>query len=90
MKVTFPFTIAYDCTLKRPGCALLQALLANPGDAFHLFPIESWEINKTADMHAYTVTSQNQLDQLLKITRDAMVSNPTRRMKINLTSGTSK
>lgn len=67
------FRIAYDTALKRPGCVLIQAVLGGiDGWAFtSRFPVETWLLAPTPDMHVYAVT-EAQLDRLAEITARAM------------------
>lgn len=62
-------TIAYDCVLKRPGCAIIQGLMGGTVSAFALQSIGHWLTVPTPDMRLYTVT-KSQLRQLVMITRD--------------------
>jgi hypothetical protein len=49
--------VVYDPVLKRPGCALLQAVMGGTVSAT-LFPSESWLLAPTDDMKAYVVTDE--------------------------------
>lgn len=64
-------TIAYDCTLKRPGCVLLQvalgATLSNE-ELIANFDTEDWLLAPTSDMVVYPVTD-DQLKKLSVITK---------------------
>ena len=68
------YLIAYDCTLKQPGCALLQATLSVapiPSMLFiEHFPTGCWLLVPSDDMGVYPVTSLAQLETLAQITRD--------------------
>lgn len=62
------FRIAYDVTLRRPGCVLLQAVMGCAVPNFQLlFPSESWLVSPTDDMKAYRATRE-ELDRLSEIT----------------------
>jgi hypothetical protein len=65
------WTIAYDCTLKRPGCILLQAAMGAtvPRERFfELFPVETWLLASTDDMKCYRTTDA-QLVTVSKLTK---------------------
>lgn len=60
-------TIAYDCTLRRVGCPLMQSALgatAIVGEPE--FPAGTWLIEPTKDMKVYEVTDE-QLKKLSKM-----------------------
>lgn len=61
--------IVYDATLKRPACALLQAVLGGDGGVANHFDSEDWLIAPTPGMHTYEVTP-DQLKKLVKITKE--------------------
>lgn len=71
VKPSEPMRIVYDCTLKRPGCALLQAFGGTvPSDRFAmLFDNKDWLFAPTPDMKTYQVT-EDQLERVAKITRE--------------------
>jgi hypothetical protein len=59
--------IAYDPSLKRPGCVLLQgALGGNIPDFPLLFPPDTWLLAPTPGMALYPVSPQ-QLDYLVQL-----------------------
>lgn len=64
-------TIAYDCTLRRPGCVLVQvgmgATISNQELEF-TFDTEDWLLAPTPDMKVYPVTDA-QLERLGVITK---------------------
>lgn len=64
------YKIAYDCTLKRPGCAILQAALG--GDRFiaSKFPTEVWLVYPTDDLKLYELDE----DQLAIVVNHAWVT----------------
>ena len=61
-------TIAYDATLKRPGCAIIQADMEATVNVSEHFSTEDWLLAPTPDMKLYPVTDE-QLEQLKVITR---------------------
>ena len=63
-------TIAYDCKLIRPGCAILQAILGGSPGIANKFSSESWLVHPTPDMKVYQVTDE-QLKNLIRITNAA-------------------
>jgi hypothetical protein len=62
--------IAYDCTLKQPGCVLLQAAMGADVALAHRFNPDHWLLAPTPDLKVYEVTDQ-QMEQLLVITEAA-------------------
>lgn len=58
--------IAYDATLKRPGCVLIAAALGGDPAVAKQFPSEVWLTDLTPDMQVYEVTKE-QVEFLLKI-----------------------
>jgi hypothetical protein len=65
------FTIAYDATLKRPGCILLQAAMRCASPNFQtLFPSSVWLVSPTPDMKVYRATHA-ELRRLAEITSAA-------------------
>lgn len=60
-------TIAYDFTLKRPGCALLQAAFGATLSNFDLGRMDDWLLHPTDDLKVYAIT-RDQLEQLVQIT----------------------
>jgi hypothetical protein len=66
-------SIAYDCSLKRPACILIQAVMGgtvSSQELHDLFPVGSWLLHPTADMKVYQVT-EDQLVKLGQITHNA-------------------
>lgn len=62
-------TIAYDCTLRRPGCAIVQGIMGGTVSGRALDTIGYWLTAPTPDMMVYTVTSP-QLRKLVEITHE--------------------
>lgn len=51
--------IAYDCSLKRPGCVIVQALFGGDGSSVsRLFPAQSWLTTVTPDMKLISGTPE--------------------------------
>lgn len=65
------FKIAYDAKLHRPGCILLQAVMADK-EVANLFPTETWLLAPTKDLRVYEVTKV-QLQQLVTLTKQKAV-----------------
>jgi hypothetical protein len=66
--------IAFDVSLRRPGCVLVQAALGAsvPGPLFQrLFPHETWLLSPTDGMKVYPVTD-DQLAQLSRMAAEAV------------------
>lgn len=63
--VKFPTHIAYDCTLRRPGCPLVQVAKGCPSALAHAFPLEQWLLAPTDDLHVYPLEDEAQLAKLL-------------------------
>jgi hypothetical protein len=63
-------TIAYDCTLRRPGCALLQAAYGATVSSFDLSRMDRWLLAPTDDLELYVVTDE-QLEHLILVTNDS-------------------
>jgi hypothetical protein len=61
-------TLAYDFTLKRPGCALIQAAYGATLSAFDLHRMDNWLLHPTDDMR-FVAVSKEQVDQLVEITK---------------------
>jgi hypothetical protein len=59
------YTIAYDATLRRPGCVIIQAAYGTDAD-ISLFPTESWLLMPSQDMKVYKVTEE-QLKKLVEM-----------------------
>lgn len=62
--------IAFDITLMRPGCAMLQAAFGCPGVLADLFPVETWLLTPTENLRVYRI-QRPQLEQLVQKARDA-------------------
>lgn len=56
--------IAFDITLMRPGCVLLQAAMGADPEAAKRFPADTWLIAPTPDLVVRNITD-SQLDQLV-------------------------
>ena len=52
------YTIMYDCTLRKPGCVLLQCFADLPKELFYRYFGDSncWLVAPTPDMKLYRVT----------------------------------
>lgn len=64
-------SIAYDATLRRPGCAIMQSVMGAtiPHSALDIIiGVEYWVVHPTPDMKLYEVTAA-QLKKLGEITR---------------------
>lgn len=62
--------IAYDCTLRRPGCVILQAVMGCDAAGRELsmrFDSKLWLVAPTPDLKLYDCTPE-QGEQLLAIT----------------------
>jgi hypothetical protein len=51
--------LVYDIKLKRPACALLQAVLGGDQGMANNFPSEHWLIAPTPDMKAYQISDED-------------------------------
>jgi hypothetical protein len=60
--------IAFDITLMRPGCALLQAAYQCGPHLADLFPVDIWLLSPTADLKVYNI-ERTQLSLLQEKTR---------------------
>lgn len=58
--------IAYDITLNRPGCAIIQGAMGGSSEAAQEFPTELWILSPTPDMKVYPVVSAEFLDMLVR------------------------
>ena len=52
------YTIMYDCTLRKPGCVLLQVMGTLPSHLFWKFFSDAncWLVHPTDDMKLYPIT----------------------------------
>ena len=50
--------LVYDITLKRPGCALLQAAMGGTPGIAGSFPSEHWLTSLTPDLKAYKLSTE--------------------------------
>lgn len=62
--------LAFDTTLRRPGCALIQAALGGDTRAANRFPSETWLTGLTPDMKLYRVTEE-QVTKLIEMAKEA-------------------
>lgn len=62
--------MVYDCKLRRPACALLQAVLGGDDGACTVFDSRHWLLSPTPDMRLYEV-DQDRLRDLISITEQA-------------------
>ena len=60
--------IVFDAKLKRPGCVLLQAAYGGITRIAHLFPVRSWLVAPTDDLHLYPL-GPGHLDQLIEMVK---------------------
>lgn len=67
---TFPTRIAFDCTLKRPACVLLQIAFGCPEDLAYYFDSLDWLVAPTPNMHVYPLANEEQLEHIIKIVGD--------------------
>ena len=63
--------IVYDADLRRPGCAIMQALGGAPSSVAQAFPTESWLLAPTPGMRVYRL-KPGELAALIDITTEAM------------------
>lgn len=68
------YLIAYDCTLMRPGCALLQAAMGASLGIANRFSTKTWLLAPTADLRVHPVTEE-QLRVLVKKTEEMIANN---------------
>lgn len=61
--------IAYDTTLYRPGCALIQAALGGSSELAQEFPTDLWLLVPTPNMKVYPVRDRKFLDMLIDTSR---------------------
>lgn len=60
--------IAYDRTLMRPGCAVVQAGLGGTPGIANAFDSHLWLVAPTDDMRVYPLRDEEQLARLIQIT----------------------
>jgi len=60
-------TVAYDTTLKRPGCAIIQAVFGATISNAELMRMDGWLLSPTEGMRLYEVTDE-QLNDLVALT----------------------
>lgn len=60
--------IAYDLTLKRPGCALVQAAVGCDSKIANRFHSRTWLTEPTKDMAVYPLDNEDQLAKLVTVT----------------------
>lgn len=58
--------IAFDMTLKRPGCAILQAVYNGTPGIANFFPPESWLTTPTDNMTLYEFPDE-QLSEVIRL-----------------------
>lgn len=66
--------IAYDVNLKRPACALLQAVMGGTDSVANNFDPDTWLVHPTPDMKVYAMTD-DELKMLIKLTDKAKDEN---------------
>lgn len=71
--------IVFDTKLRRPACAILQAVLGGDQGIANRFSSETWLISPTPDMSCYEVT-EGQLTQLVEMA-DKAIGRKTRRKR---------
>lgn len=64
-----PTRIAYDISQMRPGCAIVQAAMGCDPSVCHEFPTDSWLVAPTDGMKSYPITSEEQLNWLVEMTK---------------------
>jgi hypothetical protein len=62
--------LVYDIKLKRPGCALIQAVMGGDRGIANHFKSEHWLINPTPDLKLYETTPE-ELKTVILITEAA-------------------
>lgn len=72
--------IAYDLTLRRPGCVLLQAALGATVSGFDLARMSGWLLAPTDDLKLYSVDDE-QLEQLILTTNQVYQEADNRKEK---------
>lgn len=68
----FPLAIAFDCELRRPGCALIQAALGGTHGIESRFNVETWIVHLTPGMKLYTIENEEQLRKLVEMSEQAI------------------
>lgn len=63
--------IAFDVKLRRPACAILQAVYGGDEHALARFDADTWLVNPTPDIKLYEVTTE-QLKQLVVMAERAV------------------
>lgn len=63
-------TLVYDPILRKPGCALLQAVYGATILPFDLHRMDGWLLAPTDDLKLYGVTPE-QLEHLILVTNDS-------------------
>ena len=57
--------LVYDVKLKRPACAILQAVFGGDPHLAGRFPSETWLMSITPDLKLYEIT-EDQLERLIE------------------------
>ena len=73
--------LAYDATLRRPGCAAIQAWFGATPGVERDFPAESWLLGPTPDMRVWEVTDE-QVEQLIQRAPRRVLPGPDRRASV--------
>lgn len=71
--------VVYDIKLMRPACVLVAASFGVNPEVNRQFDTQDWLLSPTPDMKVYPIESDEQLAQLIKMTRDARVKNDSKR-----------
>ena len=66
----FPFLLAYDVKLRRPGCVLLQVAMGGSRAAAMEFSSRSWLVELTPGLRLYRVDDRAMLDQLVRMAEE--------------------
>ena len=67
---TFPCTIAYDFTLMRAGCAIVQVSFGGTIGNEDLMRFDDWLTAPTDNMRLATLNSREELDAAVALTKE--------------------
>lgn len=63
----YPCTIAFDFTLMRPGCVIVQSVLGTTIGSDQLARFDDWLTSVTPDMKIATLFSPRDMDRAVKL-----------------------
>ena len=64
-------TFAYDKSINKIGCALLQPIYGGNISTFHLqlFGVDNWQLSPTKNMELYNVKDEEELQKVIEFTK---------------------